>query len=108
MNTLADPRQVPWPGTIVGDRGLAVNPSALAARFRERRKEILTEGSPAAARWAAFSGGAWDAAATARALDEAVLALGGAATTSLPTRLRKHRDVCCAACPRRRCDGGPR
>ena len=75
---VADPRQVPWPATIVGDPGLAVNPSALAARFREKREEILTEGSPAAARWAAFSGGAWDAAATARALDEAVLALSGA------------------------------
>ena len=78
VDALADPRQVPWPGTIVGDPRLAVDPSALAARFREMREEILTEGSPAAARWAAFSGGAWDAAATARALDEAVLALSGA------------------------------
>ena len=100
---------MPWPGTIVGDPGLEVDPSALAARFREKREEILTEGSPAAARWAAFSGGDWDAAAAARALDEAALALSGAGDDVLPTRLRRHRDACAAPPARRRWrDGGPR
>jgi hypothetical protein len=72
---LADPRQVPSPGTVVGDAGLGVDPAALAARFREKRAEIVSQESASAARWAAFSGGAWDPLATARALDEAVLAL---------------------------------
>ena len=108
VDALADPRQVPWPGDIVGDPGLAVNPSALAARFREKREEILTEDRRrlrAGRRSAAGPGTPpqprvrW----TRRCWPSV-----GQATTSLPTKLRRHRDACCAACPRRRRDGGPR
>jgi hypothetical protein len=106
---LTDPRQVPSPGMVVGDAGRGVDRSALAARFREKRAEIRSEGSPATARWAAFSSGAWDPHATAHALDEAALALTGMEDDApRPTSRRRRRGACCAACPKQRRGGGRR
>jgi hypothetical protein len=83
-DVLTDRRPVPSPAMVVGDCGLGVDPAALAARFREQRAEIVNPASAAAARWAAFSGRDWDPAATARALDEAVLALSGTGDEAPP------------------------